>query len=245
MQFTITINTKDLFFDVDAETHRYAKTLDPKNTVLVDNIASDSEETLDKHVLKRYADTADGEVRKILWQFLTRPAESVNSDNDSLSVIETSYTYVVDFSDRRSHQKLTSLTGAIHSFMVNNILTNFFISLHQDNGAKDYAAKSQLNRQDIDSILYKRDAPVYSVAEPPAGGTQMYAWSNSDSGLMIVYTDDATPTSSSDFYYSDWTGVDSNVSVSTIPSGKVVMLSISGTLKGFTRNSTYDRVKPS
>lgn len=242
---TITIYSKDILFDVDAETHRFARSLDQKNAELVDNMASDSAEGFDKQVLIRYANLADAEVRKVMWKFLKKAATPATTGNDTLDTSITSYVYALSVSDRRLTNKLPALTQAIHGYLVNSILTNFFIALHQDGGAKNYLAKTQQSQLDIEELIYKRDKPSYEVSGGAVPGTQMKAWKNSDGDTdSIVFTADSTPTSSSTFYYGDWSQVDCTVSVSTIPSGLVVILSVGGTAKAYLRDSAHDMVMP-
>ena len=155
---TITIPKKDIFFDVDAATHIYAKMNEAANLRRSDAVESDTGDLFSEHVLTRFADRRAGELGERLARFL-----SITTDTEHTVVLSsaTSYTFSLYVEDAFEDELLIPLADAMEGYIAHGATADWFMAAGDAQGS----AYLQMTASDIARILeylVKRKFPARS-----------------------------------------------------------------------------------
>ena len=157
---TITIMKKDIFFDVDAVTHVYARTTEGGGIRRADSLESDSAEPMAESLLTRFADHRAGELNERLGRFIKAASSPVTSAS---SVLGNAVSYTFDFQveDAFQDELLQSLAAAMEKYISHGVTADWYSATGDPLGGV-YAQMLPGDMSRIHEYLVKRKLPARS-----------------------------------------------------------------------------------
>lgn len=143
---TITILKKDIFFDVDAATHVFAKATETENLRRADALESDTLDPLRVSMVTRYADRHVAELKERLSRFLTSETQTAHSATISTN---TSYIFSLYVEDAFQDEVLEALGSAMEQYVADGCIADWY----KDVGDAQSTAYQQYQQARITSIL--------------------------------------------------------------------------------------------
>ena len=154
---TITIAKKDIFFDVDAATHVFARATEGSNLHRADALESDTGDAMAESLLTRYSDRRAAELSERLSHFLTTPVSPVTEAAAALGTA-TGYTFTLYVEDAFQDELMTPLASAMEKYVAHGVIADWF----RDAGDAQAAAYAQMLPGDLAEAqehLVKRKLP--------------------------------------------------------------------------------------
>ena len=155
---TITIPKKDIFFDVDAVTHIYARATEANGLRRADALESDSEDTFAERHLTSRADKRVGELEERLSRFLASPASPVASATVAIGTA-TSYVFTLHVEDAFQDELLEPLAKAMEQYIAHGVTSDWFTAAGDAQGGV-YAQMLPGDLARIQEYLVKRKFPA-------------------------------------------------------------------------------------
>lgn len=125
---TITIAKKDIFFDVDAVTHVFARATETGNLRRADAMESDTGDTFAAALLTRFTDQRAGELGEHISRFLATPGSAVSEASAALGTA-TSYTFSLHVEDAFQDEQMNPLATAMESYMAHGATADWYTSV--------------------------------------------------------------------------------------------------------------------
>ena len=152
----ITIPKKDIYFDVDAATHVFAKATESANQQRADAMESDTGDTFTQNIITRFADRRVAELRDRLSHFIgttTRSSHTV--------VISTGANYEFTFNVEEGFQEelVTALADDMESYIANGVIADWFTSAGDAQGPV-YAQMLPVDLSNVLTYFVKRKFPT-------------------------------------------------------------------------------------
>jgi len=122
---TVTISKTDIFFDVNAATHIFAKVNDAKDPRRFDALEADTADTFNNSVVTRLADRRSAELRERLSRFLKTPSSEVTTSSAGISSA-TGYEFVFYVEDEFQDELMAPLAAAIQSYIANGVIADWY-----------------------------------------------------------------------------------------------------------------------
>jgi hypothetical protein len=122
---TITIAKKDIFFDVDAQTHVFARATEGSNLKRADALEADSADTMAGSLLTRYADQRIGELEERISRFLKTPTSAVTSAAAAIGTA-TSYTMTLYVETGFQDELLDPLAKAMEKYVAHGVTADWY-----------------------------------------------------------------------------------------------------------------------
>lgn len=151
---TITINIKELFFDIKNKSHHEVASIQDTDLRYVAEAGTENE-----HEIFRCIIDAEAKVRMMCGKFLVRTKETY-TDNTLPDKVPTSYTY--DFIDnaRRQDNRGQVITDGMHSAIVSMALSKFYISVNQVELSAQHDKLAERAVHLLEQMLYEKLPPV-------------------------------------------------------------------------------------
>ena len=157
---TVTISKNDIFFDVNAETHIFAKVNDGKDLRRFDALEADSEDTFNYNVITRHADRRAAELKERLSRFLKTPTSPVSSSTATISST-TGYSFAFYVEDEFQDELMEPLARDIEAYISNGVIADWYAEAGDAMAASYQQALAPLPNR-IVSYLVKRKFPTRS-----------------------------------------------------------------------------------
>jgi len=158
---TLTLHRGEIMSDIVSGAHVIGRRLsvDP---AIAENAADvqTPEEGPDKYLVARAMAEALSNARSKCARYL---ASGRLEDNNSLEDITGDYVLTLNMNDRWNFGVTTTLTNAIHNYVVNYCLFSI-LEKTNPNEAKNYFDKSQMELNGIKPMLEQRTAPIRTSA---------------------------------------------------------------------------------
>ena len=122
---TITIAKSEIFFDVEAATHVFARAAETSNLRRADAVESDTGESTIEKMLTRYADRRVGELKERLSRFLSTPETAVTGSQVAISSA-TSYGFSLYVEDGFQDELLEPLADALESYIAHGVAADWY-----------------------------------------------------------------------------------------------------------------------
>lgn len=157
---TVTISKTDIFFDVNAATHIFAKVNDAKDPRRFDALESDTGDTFNSSVVTRLADRRVSELKESLSRFLKAPDSAVSSATAGISTA-TGYEFAFLVEDGFQDELMDPLAKAVLEYIANGTTADWYAEAG-DAMAASYQQKLEPALNRIVSYLVKRKFPTRS-----------------------------------------------------------------------------------
>jgi len=157
---TVTISKTDIFFDVNAATHIFAKVNDGKDPRRFDALESDTGDTFNNSVVTRLADRRAAELRERLARFLKAPSSAVSSATAGMSSA-TGYEFVFQVEDGFQDELMEPLAHAMEEYMANGAIAAWYAEAG-DAMAASYQQTLEPTLARVLSYLVERKFPTRS-----------------------------------------------------------------------------------
>lgn len=155
---TITIPKKDIFFDVDAVTHIYAKANEASGLHHADAVESDSGDTFASLNLTRFSDQRVAELQERISRFLN--AETKTAATVAIGSA-TSYTISLYVEAGFQDELLEPLASAMEKYIAHGVIADWFTAAGDAQGGV-YAQMLPSDLARIHEYLVKRKFPARS-----------------------------------------------------------------------------------
>ena len=154
--WTITLNKKDIFYDIDAITHDYAMASREGVTARErDAMSSDAEEQADHDVLTRFA---DNRVSSLVHHMSFAVAATTDTTSDD-TLSSGDYTITLSVLDRCEDKVLDSITKLMHEYVVKGSLKDWYDLLGVSRGDLYSARLAEIEKLII-GLLLSRSIPA-------------------------------------------------------------------------------------
>jgi len=157
---TVTIPKNDIYFDVNAETHIFAKVNDGKDLRRFDALEADSEDTFNVDVITRHADQRAAELKESLSRFLKTPTSAVSSFTANISTT-TGYSFAFSVEDGFQDELMEPLTREIEAYIAKGTIADWYAGAGDAMAASYQQALAPIKDR-IVSYLVKRKFPTRS-----------------------------------------------------------------------------------
>lgn len=157
---TVTISKNNIFFDVNAATHIFAKVNDAKDFRRFDALEADTEETFIANVVTRHADRRAAELKERLSRFLKSPSSAVSSATANISSAN-GYEFVFSVEDGFQDELMDPLARDIEAYIANGTIADWYAGAGDAMAATYQQAIAPLPNR-IVSYLVERKFPTRS-----------------------------------------------------------------------------------
>lgn len=153
---TITIPKKDIYFDVDAATHVFAKASEASGQQRADALESDTGDDFSKNLITRFADRRVAELRDRLSHFITT---TTAADHTVAISSGTGYEFSFSVEDAFQDELLASLADDMEAYIANGVISDWFLSAGDPQGPV-YAQLLPLDLSRVLTYFVKRKFPA-------------------------------------------------------------------------------------
>lgn len=150
----ITLLDRDIYYSVNAETYNLADTQDDKDFKLASAVRSDTNEELDRRLVKRWTDVAVSALKGELGRFI---AEEYNDSADN-TISTEDHKVRLYVEDEFQDALLKSIASSMHDYVVASVLASWYSSLGMQQ-AGIYAGRLPLLVNDIKQKICSRAVP--------------------------------------------------------------------------------------
>ena len=155
---TVTISRNDILFDVDAETHIFAKVNDGKDPRRFDALESDSEDAFNLNVIIRHAQRRAAELKQSLSRFLKTPTSAVTFASATIDT-NAGYSFAFNVEDGFQDELMDPLAKEIEAYIANGTIADWYAGAG-DAMAASYQQTLAPTKDRIVSYLVKRKFPT-------------------------------------------------------------------------------------
>lgn len=153
---TITIQKKDLFFDIDALSLTYTKA-NGNDVVKANAISTDSLSAMEMRVLTRLMDRRVAELRDLMRRILTTATVS-NAVTNALDS-GTSYSFALTVTVEVEDNTLDSIAKLMHDYIVKGTLADWYADVGAGN-SESLAARARDSYDRIKELIYYKPFPA-------------------------------------------------------------------------------------
>lgn len=159
---TITIVKDALFADIDAQTFkRVDGVLSAESEQMKNAISTDSEESLDRHILYRLMETRDAAIRQRLT-FCLIPSDEALTANNLLDERGLYFKYMLTVPENCDKQRLQSIARKIHNYLVQGTLYDWYATQNM----KGNVGSAELEEMESSIVSMLRSSYVKRPLQP-------------------------------------------------------------------------------
>lgn len=160
LTYVVTIKKKELFYDIDAQTHGLSQFVGQAGTPQqADALSSETAVQIDNRTVSRYAENRYNSLRSLLVEFL---ADSTTTSDDNTLDSSASYVFTFSVSPETTERALASLAPLLHEYFVKGILMDWYQGKGSDKG-NVYAQRLADIENRLLVLLYEREIPKATV----------------------------------------------------------------------------------
>lgn len=155
---TITIDVKELFFDIRNKSHYEVSSISDTNQRYISEAGTEKTQEIYRCIIE-----AEARVRLMCSRFLTPATKNYGADNKLPSDIPESFTYTFKVNKRRQEHRGKAIADNLHEAIVNMALSRFYITVNQAGLAETHDKLAGRSISLLDRMLFEKLPPTAPI----------------------------------------------------------------------------------
>ena len=157
--WTITVNKKDVFFDIDLLSLYFSEVVSGDAPAKADRIAAETAKPSQARVFKRLCDHRLSDIKQLLEKFIT-PVTSTNvTRSASDTLVDTNWQISITITSEADDNTLPTITDLVHDYLVSGALADYYAQVGIANNRESLNLRAKNDYDRIRELIYYRPMP--------------------------------------------------------------------------------------
>ena len=153
---TITVNKKDVFFDIDFLSLKYSEGSSEDDIIRADRVATETQDTGGNRIVTRLCDHRVSDLRQVLRKFIksTTSSSATNTLNNAMN-----WVFTIVISNEAEDNTIATLGDLFHDYIVSGAAADYYIHVGRPGNTESLRKRADDDLARIRELIYYRPMP--------------------------------------------------------------------------------------